>query len=70
MIEIVVDQNEDTANAIYFNRGLLAASLCRKFQTATNGCDRAAYKWLSRVEEAMLAFIGQAQDRVTACCCL
>lgn len=65
-IEITTENEGEGEHAIYFNRGVAGSqAYARKFQNREPDKvpNREAYIWLSRgLEEAMLAFIGQAQD--------
>jgi hypothetical protein len=67
----VMSEREDTGtHAIFFNRGAAGSqAYANRFQnrSPSNVPFREAYKWLSRgLEEALLAFIGQAHERGTA----
>ncbi len=64
----VTTENEDLGiHAIYFNRGVAGSqAYARKFgnKEPDEVPNNEAYKWLSRgLEEAMIAYIGQAKDK-------
>lgn len=67
----VMTEREDTGtHAIFFNRGVAGSqAYAKRFENRSpaNVPYREAYKWLSRgLEEALLAFIGQAHEPGTA----
>ena len=69
-VEVATEKEDERTHAVYFNRGVIGSqAYARKFHNANpdvlQGAEKeAAFKWLSRgLEEAMLAFIGQANDR-------
>ena len=61
------DENpDDGKHGVFFNRGVAASQAYSRASAPAPGrrCERAAYRWLSRgLEEALLAFIGQALGR-------
>lgn len=66
-VSVKTESDEDGINDIYFNRGVAGSqAYVRKFgnKSPEDVPDRAAYVWLSRgLEEALLAFIGQAKGK-------
>jgi len=71
-VEVKVSTEKEAAgkHAVYFNRGVIGSqAYARRFHNANPHTlkgdeQKAAYDWLSRgLDEAMLGFIGQAQDK-------
>lgn len=65
-VSVNTEPVDEGTHAIYFNRGAAGSqAYARRFENKTPDKvpDRAAYTWLSRgLEEALLAFIGQAKN--------
>lgn len=68
-LRVQTESEKGATHSVYFNRGVIGSqAYAREFRDAPNklkGTERdAAYRWLSRgLEEAMLAFIAQADRR-------